>query len=79
MGFIFFILLLVVGFGVAILLSVLGIIRTIFGFGRNRNTFQGEDASKRKTYGNPFKQEEEKPKVFSEKEGEYVDYEEIND
>ena len=79
MSFIFFLLFLIISIAAVILLFVLGIIRTIFGFGRKRNPFPGEEAPKQRTSGNPFQQKEDKPKVFGKKEGEYVDYEEIED
>lgn len=78
MSFIFFLFFLIISVAAVILLFVLGIIRTILGFGRKRNTFQNEDSFNRRKSRNPFKKTEEKPKVFGEKEGEYVDYEDIS-
>jgi hypothetical protein len=79
MSFLFFLLFLVIGIAVVILLVVFGFLRTIFGFGKRRNSFPGEENHEERTSRNPFKSPEQKPKVFDKQEGEYVDYEDVKD
>lgn len=79
MSFLFFILFLVIGIAVVILLMVFGFLRAIFGFGRKRNAFPGQEENKGKTTGGTFRSSKQNPKVFDKQEGEYVDYEELKD
>jgi len=79
MSFLFFLLFLVIGIAVVILLVVFGFLRTIFGFGRRRNPFPGQENNEERTSRNPFKSSKQKPKVFDKQEGEYVDYEDVKD
>ena len=77
MSFFLFIIFLVLIFGIVIIFSVLGFIRsifsTIFGFGRRKNTYQTEP-------NQPFEeQHKQKSKIFEKNEGEYVDYEEVKE
>ncbi len=78
MSFLFFIIFIVFLFGVIILFSILGVIRTvlsaIFGFGRRKNNYQTEP-NQHYNQNNS----DHKPKVFEPSEGEYVDYEELKD
>ena len=48
MGILFFILFLFIFIGIAILLSVLGVVRNIIGFGRKKNPFPGERSEERR-------------------------------
>jgi len=76
MSFIFFIIFIVFLFGVIILFSLLGIIRSvlsaIFGFGRRKNNYQTEPNQQYNQNSSRHKE-----KVFEPSEGEYVDYEEL--
>lgn len=54
-----------------ILLFVLGFIRSIFRFGKTKNTSSAQDSYAEKPQG------PSRSKVFSKDEGEYADYEEI--
>lgn len=72
MGFLAFILIFVLFIGLFIILAVLGFIRSIFSFGRNKNTKTNQDNT---TYQKPTA----KSKIFDQKEGEYVDFEEIKE
>jgi len=71
MSFIFAILLFVLFFGLFVILSVFGFIRSLFSFGKRDNT-QGHQTQ-------DFEQPTEKSKIFDKKEGEYVDFEEIKE
>jgi hypothetical protein len=71
MSFIFAILLFVLFFGLFIILSVFGFIRSLFSFGKRGNTQDHQTQD--------FEQPEGKSKIFDKKEGEYVDFEEIKD
>jgi len=77
MSFLSFIIILVLFFGLFIILSVWGIVRSvlssIFSFGKRKNTYQTEPDQ---SYGSNSKQ---KSKVFEKNEGEYVDYEEVKE
>lgn len=79
MSFILFIIFLVLIFGLVILLSVLGFVRTIlssiFGFGRRKNTYQTEPNQQHSTTN----KQGGRHKIFEKSEGEYVDYEEVKD
>jgi len=76
LSFLFFIIIFVLVFGLVIILSVLGFIRSIFGsifgFGRRKTPTQDQQQSQ------DFEQPAPKQKIFTEKEGEYVDYEEVD-
>jgi hypothetical protein len=75
LSFLFFIIIFVLILGLVILLSVLGFIRSIFGsifgFGRRKTPTQDQQP-------HDFEQPAPKQKIFTEKEGEYVDYEEVD-
>lgn len=77
MGILFFILFLFIFIGIAILLSVLGVVRNIIGFGRKKKPFPGENNpnNSKSDFNNPKSQR----RIFAENEGEYVDFEEIKD
>lgn len=79
MNFLFFLFFLVIGIGVVILLFIFGFIRTIFGFGRRKNTFPGQEGNSDKNQGSTFSSSKRGTKVFDKQEGEYVDYEELKD
>lgn len=79
MSFLFFILFLIIGIAVVILLMVLGFLRTIFGFGRRKNSFPGQEENKENTSENNFRSSKQNSKIFDKQEGEYVDYEELKD
>ena len=78
MSFLFFLLFLVLIFGVFILLIVVGFIRNIFSFGRKMNPFSNQQQEQQNS-GSPFNQSESKKKIIEKSEGEYVDYEEMKD
>lgn len=70
----FILIVLLLGFFVFlfILMSVLGFIRSIFGFGRKRKSSENKAQS--------FDQQSsQKEKIFKKTEGEYVDYEEVKE
>lgn len=77
MSFLSFIIILFLFFGLFIILSVGGIVRSIlrsiFSLGKRKNTYQTEPDQ---SYGSNSKQ---KSKVFEKNEGEYVDYEEVKE
>jgi hypothetical protein len=77
MSFLFFILFLVIFIGIAVLLSILGVVRNILGFGRRKSPFPG--ANSPNDSGSAYKANKPQSKVFADNEGEYVDYEEIKD
>jgi hypothetical protein len=70
LSFIFFIIIFVFVLGLVIILSVLGFIRSLFSFGKRNKSVQNEQY-------NDFVQPEKKQKIFDKKEGEYVDFEEV--
>lgn len=74
LSFLFFIIIFVLVFGLVIILSVLGFIRSIFGsifgFGKRKTPTQDQQPQ-------DFDQPTPKQKIFTDKEGEYVDYEEV--
>ncbi|MDD3078766.1 MAG: DUF4834 family protein [Paludibacter sp.] len=76
MGFLMSIVFIVLVIGLVVVLSVFGLIRsvfiTLFGFGRQKRAYQSQAAGNQ-TYSN----RSNKKKVFGDNEGEYVDYEEI--
>lgn len=79
MNFIFFLFFLIIGIGVVILLFIMGFLRTIFGFGRKKSAFPGQEDNSDKKQRNPFSSSKRRSKVFDKQEGEYVDYEELKD
>lgn len=78
MSFLFFLLFLVLIFGVFILLIVVGFIRNIFNFGRKMNPFSNQKQEQQSS-GSHFNQPESKKKIIEKSEGEYVDYEEMKE
>ena len=72
MSFIFFFIIFILFIGLFVILSILGFIRSIFGFGKHSNPTQQQ-------HSDTFEQPNSKSKIFDKKEGEYVDYEEIKD
>jgi len=70
MGFIFSFLFFILVIGLVILFAVVGFLRSIFGFGKRKDPLQDQHTQ-------PFEKPAEKGKIFNEKEGEYVDYEEV--
>jgi hypothetical protein len=70
LSFLFFIVIFVLVVGLTIIAAVFGFIRSIFSFGKRSNTHQNNQSQN-------FEQPPTKSKIFDQKEGEYVDYEEI--
>ena len=70
LSFLFFIVIVVLVIGLTIISAVFGFIRSIFSFGKRSNTNQNN-------HSQDFDQPQTKTKIFDQKEGEYVDYEEI--
>lgn len=70
MSFLFSIFIFILFFGLFIIIAVLGFLRSIFKFGKTKNTMQ--DNTQR-----DFEQPAPKPKIFDKKDGEYVDFEEV--
>jgi len=77
MGFIFFIIIFFIILGIVILLIILGVVRNILGLGRKKAPFKGENNTT--SHQSTFNSRKQQQKVFGDKEGEYVDYEEIKD
>lgn len=77
MSFLFFIIFLIIFAGIAVLLSVLGLVRNILGMGRKKSPYAGENMSDQSHSANQTRKNQRK--VFGDNEGEYVDYEEIKD
>jgi len=71
MSFIFAILLFILFFGLFIILSVFGFLRSLFSFGKRGNTQDQQHEDLEQPAG--------KSKIFDKKEGEYVDFEEIKE
>jgi len=69
MSFIFAIFVFILFIGLFIILAVLGFLRSLFGFGKRKNPLQDQ-------HSEPFEKPSSK-KIFDKKEGEYVDYEEV--
>lgn len=70
LGFLLFIVIFILVIGLILITSVLGFIRSIFGFGkRNPQTQQ--------SHPHDTDQPSRKSKIFEKNEGEYIDYEEI--
>lgn len=76
LSFLFFVIIFVLILGLVIILSVLGFLRSIFGslfsFGKHKKESQSTQYQQQSKQNTAPKQ-----KIFTEKEGEYVDYEEI--
>lgn len=71
LGFIFFIIIFVLVIALIVISTVLGFIRSIFGFGR-RNT------SNQNVHTQDFEPKStNKSKIFDSNEGEYTDFEEL--
>ena len=70
MGFIFSILIFILFIGLFLIIAVLGFVRSIFSFGKKKNSMQD---NQRKDVEQPAP----KSKIFDKKDGEYVDFEEI--
>lgn len=75
MSFIFFILIFILFVGLFIVLALLGLVRSIFNFGRRKNPFQQHEQSAH--FEKPH--QHTKQKIFDQKEGEYIDFEEIKE
>jgi len=74
MHLIFSILILIVFIGVLFLLFVLGFIRSFFNFGR-----KSKKRKQSKGDNNIFTHSSKKKKIFDKNDGEYVDFEEIEE
>jgi uncharacterized membrane protein len=72
MSFIFAILFFIFFLGLFIILSVFGFMRSLFSFGK-RNQSQQDSRPQ------DIEQPKEKSKIFDKNEGEYVDYEDIEE
>ncbi|MGC9151884.1 MAG: DUF4834 family protein [Microbacter sp.] len=70
MSFILFLLLLFLFFAFFVLTSVMRLFSSIFGFGRKRRNEQADQH---------IRSDQTTTKVFSKDEGEYVDFEEIDE
>lgn len=70
MSFIFSILFFFLFIGLFIIVVVLGFLRSIFNFGKRKNPMNSSQSQ-------DIEQPPAKPKIFDKKEGEYVDYEEL--
>ena len=75
LGFLLFIVVLVLVIGLMVISFVLNFIRSIFGFGK-RGASSNQQSESAENYSG-FKAP--RPKIFDKKEGEYVEYEEVND
>ncbi|MDD5186457.1 MAG: DUF4834 family protein [Paludibacter sp.] len=71
MSFLFFIFIFILFIGIFIVVAVLGFLRSIFTFGKGKNPSG--------TPSQDFEQPAGKSKIFDKKEGEYVDFEEIEE
>jgi len=72
MSFILAILFFILFIGLFIVLSVLGFIRSLFSFGKHNRPTDN-------TQSQDFKQPTSKSKIFDKNEGEYVDYEDVDE
>lgn len=70
MGFIFSILIFVLFIGLFLIIAVFGFLRSIFSFGKKKQPMQGAQQ-------HDVEPPTHKPKIFDQKDGEYVDFEEI--
>lgn len=76
-GFILFVLLFIFVFGFSI---IAGIVKAIFGIGRNKPANGRDKGSQSNNREYPQSDDTDKrKKIFDKNEGEYVDYEEIKD
>ena len=73
LSFLLFIVILVLVFGLIVISTVFGFIRSIFSFGKRRTS------SAQNQQAQDFQQPASKSKIFDKKEGEYVDFEEVKD
>jgi hypothetical protein len=71
MNFISAFLLILLFFFLFIIISVLGLIRSFFGFGKRKNRMHDSKSQKAEPTTT-------KTKIFDKKEGEYVDFEEMD-
>jgi len=71
MSFIFSILFFFLFIGLFIIVVVLGFLRSVFRFGKRKNPMDPSQSQ-------DIEQPPVKPKIFDKKEGEYVDYEELD-
>jgi len=71
LSFFAFIIILILIVGFAIIATIFGFIRSIFSLGKHNKTNQNNNQSQ------SFDQPPTKSKIFDQKEGEYVDFEEI--
>lgn len=71
MGFLVSILFLVLFFVFLIFLFVLGFLRSIFSFGKRKNSHRPENKD------TIYQEQKQHNKVFDKNEGEYAEYEEI--
>lgn len=70
MSFLFSIFVFILFIGLFIILAIFGFIRSLFSFGKRRNA---EYSQPNGNFENPVS----RTKVFDRKEGEYVDFEEV--
>lgn len=75
-GFLFIILLIIFIFGISI---ISGILRLFFGLGRKATRNPGEQHSEHRKSSQSTSRPKKQKKIFDDDEGEYVDFEEIND
>lgn len=82
-GFILIILLIIIIIGVSL---ILGVLRFLFGFtrkGKQQVNYSSEDKERENNesaeYSSSKKESTTKKKIFDKDEGEYVDYEEVDD
>lgn len=81
LGFLFFIVVIILVAGLSVISSIL---RAIFGIGKRKDTGPGQSqTNSQKTYGNNKDTVQDngkkREKYFDKNEGEYVDFEEIKD
>ena len=72
MSFIFSIFIFLLFIGIFIMIAVLGFLRSLLGFGKRKPPIEDQDFQQ-------YEQPASKPKIFNDKEGEYVDYEEVKE
>jgi cell division protein YceG involved in septum cleavage len=70
LGFFAFIIIFILFVGLVIISTIFGFIRSIFSFGKRNNINQNKQSQ-------DIEQPTPKSKIFDQKEGEYVDFEEI--
>ena len=76
MNFLFFLIILALGFVVVVILMVVNFVRNLLGLGRRQNPFNPNNTQQP---GNNHQQPKNSKKVFDKNEGEYVEYEEVNE